>query len=106
MYVKREDFLNLLRDHQEDYEKFCFLKDSLTLYKNFGSINEQCFSCKEKNHDLIECPYFNIRKNKIGTISKYKRGYQDKRKKKIVRTEIRENSLLNQFELEPLTLFY
>jgi hypothetical protein len=25
LYVKRIDFINLLKKHKEDYEKFCFI---------------------------------------------------------------------------------
>ena len=33
--IKREDFVNVLKHYNDDYEKFCLIKDEMLVYNNF-----------------------------------------------------------------------
>ena len=43
--INRNDFLNLLKEYPEDYEKFCKIKDSIGMYSNLGEICKKCYCC-------------------------------------------------------------
>jgi hypothetical protein len=60
--IKREDFLNLLKEFPEDYESFCRIRDEIIFYDNFKSIGLNCFSCGSSNHQGFDCPFIHLRK--------------------------------------------
>lgn len=67
LYIKREDFLRLLEKFPEDYEKYCVIKDQILIDQNFNSINTSCFSCKQFDHLIKDCPllhYSHIQKQR------------------------------------------
>ena len=51
--LKRSDFLNILRENSEDYERYCKMHDQIMFYQNFDGI--KCLICKKSFH--IDCPY-------------------------------------------------
>lgn len=56
IYIRREEFLNILAKFPEDYEKYCLMRDQMILDKNFNSINMSCYSCKQFDHLIMNCP--------------------------------------------------
>ena len=52
-YLKRDDFLNILRNYPLEYEKFCVLRDSLIF--NDKRIDIKCTSCGEYTHSFKNC---------------------------------------------------
>ncbi|EAR91772.2 cyclic nucleotide-binding domain protein (macronuclear) [Tetrahymena thermophila SB210] len=54
--IKRSDFVNILKQYQSDYEKFCMIKDKIIFSGFYAQLNEQCSSCKERTHSEILCP--------------------------------------------------
>ena len=36
--VKREEFLQILKDHPLDYEKFCYLRDLMLVYNDSSKL--------------------------------------------------------------------
>lgn len=56
IYIKREDFLQLLEKFPEDYEKYCLIRDQIKIEKNNNSINTFCYSCKQFDHLIKDCP--------------------------------------------------
>ncbi|KAL4473958.1 hypothetical protein ABPG72_000320 [Tetrahymena utriculariae] len=55
-YTVRQDFLEVLKEFSNDYEKFCFIKDNITLYDNLDLIKKNCLSCLSTSHSLQFCP--------------------------------------------------
>lgn len=58
--IKRENFLNLLNMHPDDFEKFQYLKDEIIINKNFQYLNEKCYSCGSGNHLIENCSYLHF----------------------------------------------
>lgn len=56
IYIKREDFLQLLEKFPEDYEKYCLIRDQIKIERNNNSINTSCYSCKQFDHLIKDCP--------------------------------------------------
>ncbi|EAR88843.3 cyclic nucleotide-binding domain protein (macronuclear) [Tetrahymena thermophila SB210] len=55
-YIKRIDFFNCLQKYPKDYEKICYIRDSISLYKQISFLETKCFSCGDYNHYLQQCP--------------------------------------------------
>ena len=58
--IKRDDFLKILNKFPEDYEKYCLIRDQLTIDSNFNSINTSCYSCNSFEHLMKDCPLFHF----------------------------------------------
>lgn len=41
-YQFRDDFVNMLKDHKEDYETYCYLRDKLLFYGDLEVIGAKC----------------------------------------------------------------
>jgi len=54
--IEREEFLKVLREFPEDYEKICYIRDQMTIYNNHTLLEQHCFSCREPNHTASQCP--------------------------------------------------
>ncbi|EWS74108.1 cation channel family protein (macronuclear) [Tetrahymena thermophila SB210] len=67
LYIKRVDFLQIVKYFPEDYERFCFIKDNIDLYRQYSKLNIQCLSCKQLGHIVKDCPqiHFVHNQNKI-----------------------------------------
>lgn len=59
--IKRDEFLNLLEKYPRDYQKFCEIKDNINLYSDFNDLYMKCYSCKNSNHMVQECPLLNYK---------------------------------------------
>ncbi|KAL4438145.1 hypothetical protein ABPG74_016924 [Tetrahymena malaccensis] len=73
LYIDRQDFIDLMRQHslQEDYEKFCFIRDSLINDNNLTLLGTKCHSCKKFDHSLNDCQYIHYNPNKLNLISRF-----------------------------------
>lgn len=82
--LKISDFLNILRENSEDYEKYCKMRDQIMFYQNFDDI--KCVICNKSFH--IDCPYITpnlnlpdlLYKNQIQTPQKRKKFARKPRK--------------------------
>ena len=45
-YLLKEDFLEVIRKFPIDNEKYCRLKDNVTIYKKYSEISHSCYSCE------------------------------------------------------------
>jgi hypothetical protein len=54
--IRQEDFLNLMHEHPEDFEKFCMIRDKIILYKTFDEVEFNCYSCNMIGHTANDCP--------------------------------------------------
>lgn len=69
--IKKETFLNILKENPEDYEKFCRIKDEINLYKEFNSLYRYCDSCKNPNHTVLACPQLHLNLSVDRVLEKY-----------------------------------
>ncbi|KAL4510552.1 hypothetical protein ABPG72_004706 [Tetrahymena utriculariae] len=84
LYIRREDFINLLKDHKEDYEIFCYLKDKLTFYNELEVIQKRCPSCFAF-HFIENCQWIHYSPDKQKIISRYLISFPQFRKKEFRR---------------------
>ncbi|KAL4463934.1 hypothetical protein ABPG74_005871 [Tetrahymena malaccensis] len=84
LYIRREDFLNLLKDHKEDYEIFCYIKDKLTFYNDLEIIHKKCPSCFAY-HFLENCQWVHYSPDKQKIIQRHLTSAPQMRKKEFRR---------------------
>ncbi|KAL4445955.1 hypothetical protein ABPG74_010947 [Tetrahymena malaccensis] len=51
--IQYSDFVEIIKQHVQDYEKFCFLKDQ---YLNDRRYDYPCLSCSFYGHSIADCP--------------------------------------------------
>ena len=69
--IKKETFLEILRNFPEDYEKYCQIKDQINLYKDFSQLFLLCEACHNPNHNIIKCPWLHLSLCKSRILDKY-----------------------------------
>ena len=52
-------------------EKFCQIKDFLSLYKKIDYLKLHCFSCSSNTHLFTECPLIHYIPNRIGILQRH-----------------------------------
>ncbi|KAL4507295.1 hypothetical protein ABPG72_002088 [Tetrahymena utriculariae] len=72
VYVNQEDFLNVIKSYQKDFETYCMMKDKLNLYSTSKRLGFKCFSCGQFQHLIKDCPYVNYIPNKDKILINYK----------------------------------
>lgn len=58
--ISRDDFLNILKNKKEDFEKYCMIKDNIIFNGDYSSLGTRCFSCNRMNHTLKECNFIHF----------------------------------------------
>ncbi|CAD8157596.1 unnamed protein product [Paramecium octaurelia] len=54
--IKRQVFLDLLKHHPNDQEKYFVIRESLR-FGDYSPLKQQCFSCQSKSHMIVDCNY-------------------------------------------------
>ncbi|EGR34467.1 hypothetical protein IMG5_010550 [Ichthyophthirius multifiliis] len=58
LYIKRDDFLDLIKDFPDDYEMFCMIKEYIN-HNSQERVNKKCYSCGNSfMHTSFDCPFF------------------------------------------------
>lgn len=68
--INRQSFIEILKENNEDYEKFCKIKDEINLYNSFQDIYVSCASCNGK-HPTIFCPILHLNYSDERILQKY-----------------------------------
>lgn len=68
--LKKDLFLSIIKENNEDYEKFCTIRDKISLYKDYTGIYT-CKSCKKNNHTILECPILHLNLSHERVLEKY-----------------------------------
>ena len=56
-----DDFMEIIRDFPQDYQKFCMLRDNILIYNSTRGLEVQCSSCKNFKHTFSSCPDITLR---------------------------------------------
>ncbi|KAL4434894.1 hypothetical protein ABPG74_021233 [Tetrahymena malaccensis] len=82
IYIKRSEFIDLLKEYPEDYEQFCYIKDKILNESDYRMIGMKCYSCKDGKHLANDCPYLHYTPKKFLLLKKYfYPGYHQNRQK-------------------------
>ncbi|KAL4503088.1 hypothetical protein ABPG72_014317 [Tetrahymena utriculariae] len=99
--IKRSDFLRIIIEDQEEYETFCMIKDMILFSKDGTKLKVKCVSCKDSKHEVGDCPYLHLLRNKykiIGQMS-YSQPHVDREKPKFERNLKTKQNTLKQIEM-------
>ncbi|KAL4452990.1 hypothetical protein ABPG73_011071 [Tetrahymena malaccensis] len=56
-YLRIDDFVECLKEREEDFEKFCLLRDKLQIYNISKGLEIKCFGCGQFTHTIVNCPH-------------------------------------------------
>ena len=84
-FIKKESFVKIIKENNEDYEKFCKLKDEISLYKEFGGIFNKCLSCQKTSHLVMDCPLLHLTLNPERVLEKYNFSTPHERRSSFIR---------------------
>lgn len=98
--IDQEDFLEILRKNQPDFQRFCDIKDNINVLKNYEDLFLRCFSCKSSSHQLNFCPLLHYIPKKDIIIQKYKYSTPQIRVIKDKKRNKKYNSLGNLANIE------
>ena len=54
--IDQNSFKKIVEENNSDNERFHHIKDSLNIYKKYECLSICCYSCKDQNHMISECP--------------------------------------------------
>ncbi|KAL4482068.1 hypothetical protein ABPG73_000592 [Tetrahymena malaccensis] len=54
--INRSKFIELIKENQEDLEKFKMIEEQIKVQLDYSSIQLECYSCKQKDHIASNCP--------------------------------------------------
>ncbi|KRX09492.1 Cyclic nucleotide-binding protein [Pseudocohnilembus persalinus] len=103
LQIKRSDFVNLIKDYPEDYEKFIYLQDSVIYSQNYLGIANKCLACHSIWHFSHDCPYISLKVNKQKLIHQCLKFVPQIRKSYIRNAKnfkAKKNSLLNMIFIQ------
>ncbi|KAL4459920.1 hypothetical protein ABPG74_003446 [Tetrahymena malaccensis] len=112
--IKRQEFIQILKKFPQDYEQFCFIKDSLIMQQTYEKLYQKCPSCYKSNHLLEACPFLHYypRKYKVlaqQNISQYQirnKEYQRTVKRKMNNFKLNEDIAIEYIEFNQESLYY
>ncbi|KAL4505238.1 hypothetical protein ABPG72_016305 [Tetrahymena utriculariae] len=55
--LQLSSFLKIIKQDNESYEKFCYIRDQVIYQQYLSQVNFSCLQCQSKSHTLKECPY-------------------------------------------------
>ncbi|KRX04859.1 Cyclic nucleotide-binding protein [Pseudocohnilembus persalinus] len=55
LVIKKNDFVELIKNYNDDYEKFCYIRDQLILNEDSSQIGQKCSCCGSISHDFLTC---------------------------------------------------
>ena len=92
-YLRKEDFLRILKENNEDYERYCQKKEKMLIYNEFNDISLKCDTCYDKNHLKFECLLNRIKGEKTEIIKKLLDSKPQIRRKYKRKPSLKKNAL-------------
>ncbi|KAL4498377.1 hypothetical protein ABPG72_013183 [Tetrahymena utriculariae] len=90
--IKREDFLDIIKQNSQDFENFKMLYESVCLKGNLKFAKLYCYSCKRGDHTAQMCPKTHLIFSKQILIQKYSKSVPIAERTGHKRRKIRFNS--------------
>ncbi|KAL4448740.1 hypothetical protein ABPG74_012829 [Tetrahymena malaccensis] len=90
--IKREDFLDIIKQNSQDFENFKMLYESVCLKGNLKFAKLYCYSCKRGDHTAQMCPKTHLIFSKQILIQKYNKSVPITKRTDHKRRKIRFNS--------------
>ncbi|KAL4511456.1 hypothetical protein ABPG73_008534 [Tetrahymena malaccensis] len=54
--ISRDEFIDILKENKEDFERFKMMEDQIKFQKEKAVIHNDCYYCKDSNHIANQCP--------------------------------------------------
>ncbi|KAL4511460.1 hypothetical protein ABPG73_008538 [Tetrahymena malaccensis] len=54
--ITRDEFIDILKENKEDFERFKMMEDQIIFQKEKSVIHNDCYYCKDSNHIANQCP--------------------------------------------------
>ncbi|CAK77489.1 unnamed protein product (macronuclear) [Paramecium tetraurelia] len=89
LMLSRDDFLKVIQDFPEDYERFRNLYDSLQ-FEDLSALQMKCFSCNSKAHRVLQCPLLHYIPDKELIIKRFCYSQSQNRNSKYGRNPFRQ----------------
>ncbi|EAS02796.2 cation channel family protein (macronuclear) [Tetrahymena thermophila SB210] len=90
--IKRENFLDIIKQNSQDFENFKMLYESVCLKGNLKFAKLYCYSCKRGDHTAQMCPKTHLIFSKQILIQKYNKSEPITKRTNHSRRKIRYNS--------------
>ena len=91
--INRNEFIDILKKHFEDFQNFCMIRDQIMLYDNLFPLKIRCFCCNQIGHLANNCPLVHFQPDKEKVIKKFNFYLDQERKSDYQRKRIKQNSL-------------
>ncbi|EAR83914.2 cation channel family protein (macronuclear) [Tetrahymena thermophila SB210] len=73
IFITRDDFIDVIRKHSKDYEKFCMLRDNIQVNHISRGLGTKCHLCGSFNHSFQSCHLVRYTPMKEKVILRYNR---------------------------------
>lgn len=58
--INKDDFLRVLKQNPDDFERFCEIRDQINLNDDWSKLYLNCESCNSLHHSLFTCPLLHL----------------------------------------------
>ena len=58
--INKDDFLRVLKQNPDDFERFCEIRDQINLNDDWSKLYLKCESCNSLHHSLFTCPLLHL----------------------------------------------
>ncbi|CAD8084669.1 unnamed protein product [Paramecium sonneborni] len=89
LMLSRDDFLKVIQDFPEDYERFRNLYDSVQ-FDDVSALHMKCFSCHSSYHRVLQCPLLHYIPDRELIIKRYQFSIDQIRNKNFIRNPFRQ----------------
>ncbi|EWS72750.1 cyclic nucleotide-binding domain protein (macronuclear) [Tetrahymena thermophila SB210] len=77
LQIQLSEFLQEIKKNEEEYEKYCYLRDEVKFNQNLKAVNISCESCNLKTHTLKQCPFIFYEGRNKSILKNYFRNIQE-----------------------------
>ncbi|KAL4483975.1 hypothetical protein ABPG72_013981 [Tetrahymena utriculariae] len=108
LMIKRDEFLQILQEFPQDYERFCYLRDKIMIFRDYQKLGLRCYSCRSFNHQLNDCPYLHYVANRHKVIREANFGSNERNKdfQRINKIKYRRTLLIQQDIDQQARIYY